>query len=182
MSLPGRCERSPRLAANRPGALQQLSHDLRGPDLAGMGLGGVNERGEALIGGQERLGEQGVGTHRHRDEVAGPIDRVGGDARARSGTVVESQTFLGLWLNRREAQPPQGFVSVQGLSLVIDPECGVETEDRAGDITQRHQVAARADGPPLVGVRGGFRVQESDVALDDFEPDARCALQQGVRT
>jgi hypothetical protein len=145
-----------------------------------MRLHGVDEGGEALVGGEHRLCVERVDAERQRGQVERAADRIGRDAGGGAGAVVERQPFLRSGLKRLQAQPVQRRVGIEILATHLDLEVGRKPEHRAGDIGERHEVARCADRAALVDMRMGARIEEGHEAFDDLEPDARGPLHQRI--
>src|SRR5262245_35953088 len=57
----------------------------------------------------------------------------------------------------------------------------MHAEDRAGNVAERHEIAARTDRAELEDVRRRPRIQEFDEALEDLEANAGDAAHQRIR-
>ena len=100
----------------------------------------MNIRIKALVGGEDRLCEQGMHAQGHRRGIERPGHHVGRDTGAGAGAVVQRQPLLGLRVDGRISQARQRGVTIQRLVPQIDEELRRKTENRSADIAQRHKV------------------------------------------
>ena len=159
---------------------EQLSHARRRPNLSRMRFHGMDEGLETLVCRHQRLREQRMDGEREARQIERAARRRWRRLPCRRRAVVEGEALLGLERQRRVAEPCQRGMTVERLAAQVDKVSLVETQDRAGDVGERNQIAGGADRAALIDVRMRLGVEEGDQSLDELEPHARGALDERI--
>ncbi len=157
------------LVAHQLGTRNQFSHLGGGPHLPRVRLDPVDERRERLASRQHCLRVESMDAERQRRELLRSSDCIRRHTGADTGPVVQRQPLLRLRRQRRQSELAQRAVRIQHLAFQVHTKRRVQSQDRACDVGERHEIATRSDRAALEHVWNRVRVEKCRVPLDDFQ-------------
>jgi hypothetical protein len=151
------------LVAHQRATLRQRAEEAGDEHLTGVRLDRMEARMERPGGRLQRLEHQGLHPETDDQEGAQPQRRRRGDGGAGPCAIVPRQPLKGPAQNGFQPDPVPRDAAAEALAVRLDPEGGIQPQNRTGDAGQRDQIARGPDRARPMDMRRQPGVQAGDM-------------------